>query len=373
MRTFSPSVERAKLLLDVAGLSDFTGPPATETGWNDSMETEMNEQHPTPLVRVAGTSSLAEHEQRAHAAVAQSQTLSGLVAAYMAQYAGRDASRVHRLAWWTARFGERPFPEITDDDVFHALEDLAEAPARVYMGRDANGGRVFNNKGRRAPATINRYHVALGAVFKWAISKRRVPKGWENPCRRVERRAEENGRVRYLSEAERERLFASARVSKWDRMYLLVLLAITTGARRGTLLGLRWRDIVWKRGVAVVERTKNGDAVSLPLTPAVIEELHRFRNPNGDVLVFPSRLWPKDKAYEIGRPWDAAVRRARLRDFRFHDLRHTAASYAAQQGASLLEIADLLGHRTMAMVKRYAHLSTESKASLVNRVFGSIR
>ena len=71
--------------------------------------------------------------------------------------------------------------------------------------------------------------------------------------------------------------------------------------------------------------------------------------------------------------WETAIREARIEDFRFHDLRHSCASYLAQNGASLVELADVLGHRTMAMVKRYSHLSTESKARLVRRVFGDLK
>jgi hypothetical protein len=100
-------------------------------------------QH-APLVGVAGTSGPAEHEQRTDQVVTLVPTLRELVSAYMAQYAGREKSRAHRLAWWKAKLGERPFAEITDDDVSHALEELAAQPARVYVGRDANGEKVLN-------------------------------------------------------------------------------------------------------------------------------------------------------------------------------------------------------------------------------------
>lgn len=117
--------------------------------------TEQQRQH-APLVGAAGTSGPAEHEHRTGQVVLLVPTLRELVSAYIMQYAGRDSSRAHRLAWWTAKLGERPFAEITDDDVFHALEALAAQPARVYVGRDANGEKVFNDKGTRSPATINR-------------------------------------------------------------------------------------------------------------------------------------------------------------------------------------------------------------------------
>ena len=69
---------------------------------------------------------------------------------------------------------------------------------------------------------------------------------------------------------------------------------------------------------------------------------------------------------------EKALEEADIKDFRFHDLRHSCASYLAQSGASLLEIADLLGHKQISVTKRYAHLCIEHKVSLINRVLGGI-
>lgn len=82
-----------------------------------------------------------------------------------------------------ARLGNRPAHEITDDDVFHTLEALAAEPARFYKGRDENSERIYDAKGQRAPATLNKYHAALSALFQWARARRGMPKEWENPCR----------------------------------------------------------------------------------------------------------------------------------------------------------------------------------------------
>ena len=71
--------------------------------------------------------------------------------------------------------------------------------------------------------------------------------------------------------------------------------------------------------------------------------------------------------------WDTALSEAKIEDFRFHDLRHTRASYLAQNGASLLEIADVLGHRNLSVTRRYSHLTIDSKSKLVNRVLGGLQ
>lgn len=299
-------------------------------------------------------------------------TLKALADDYFAHYEGLDDSRPSRIAWWTNRLGDRPAASITDDDVFEALEELASTPARRYAGIDADGRKIFRVRSdRRAKSTINRYHVALGALFSWAIKRRRMPKGWENPCRKIERQREPAGVVRFLSDAERERLLEACRASSWDRLYLLVILAITTGARRGELMGLQWSDIDLERGCAYVCTTKNGDRRVLPLTSIAIEALQKLPRRSAG-LIFGSRSRPKSP-FNFEDHWRTARKVAKLPDFRFHDLRHTCASYLAQNGASLLEIADVMGHRQLSMTKRYAHLTINSKASLVNRVLGGIQ
>lgn len=207
-----------------------------------------------------------------------------------------------------------------------------------------------------------------------------MPKGFENLCRKVPKQAERPGVVRFLSDDERVRLLEACRASKWPRLYGLVLLALTTGARRGELEGLRWRDVDLDRAEALIATTKNGAPKLLPLLPAVVEELRRFlaedtaafRIGTPSRRVFGSRLRP-DLPFNFGEVWKVALREARIRNFRFHDLRHSCASYLAQQGASLLEIADVLGHRCLAMTQRYSHLCSDSKKKLVHRVLGDIR
>jgi len=299
-------------------------------------------------------------------------TVAALVERYMADYKGRDSTRAQRLAWWSARLGTARLVDVTDDDIYFALEDLAVQPPRYYAGLDADGRAIYKAKKRQlSPATLNRYNAAIGAVFSWAIKKRLTPRDWLNPTSRVERRPEDNERVRFLSDAERARLLAACRASKWPRLYLMVLMGITTGARRGELEALRWRDVDFERGEARVAQTKNGDPKVHVLLPAVVEELRRHVGAPG-ALVFASRRRP-DTAFNFETAWRAALKAAAVRDFRFHDLRHCCASYLAQAGASLLEIADVLGHRQLAMTKRYSHLTTSHKAALVGRVLGDIR
>lgn len=299
-------------------------------------------------------------------------TAGELIDLYMAHYAGRDMTRASRLTWWARQIGTMPIEDVCDDNIHAALEGLAREPARYFAGLDADRKPIYKSKHAvRAPATINRYSAAIGAVFTWAIKRRIAPKGWVHPCRGVERQAENNEMTRFLSDEERKNLLEACKASKWKRLYLLVLLALTTGGRRGELVGLRWADVDFEHAVIHVGRSKNGDPKALPLVPAVLEQLRALVGLPGG-LVFPSARRP-DVAYNFEPRWSEALKLGKIREFRFHDLRHSCASYLAQNGATLLEIGDLLGHRQVSMTKRYSHLAASHRSALVNRVLGDIR
>lgn len=298
--------------------------------------------------------------------------ISDLIDLYMAHYAGRDPTRLQRLTWWLPRVGALRLDAISDDHVHAALEELASQRARYFAGNDAEGDPIYRGKKKpMAPATINRYSAALAAVFTWAIHKRIAPKGWDHPCRRVERRPENNSKTRFLTRAECDRLLAACKASTWPKLYALVLMALTTGMRKGELLGLCWGDIDLEGQLAHVGRSKNGDPKALPLVPALVEQLRPMVGEPA-VLVFASKRNP-GQAYSFELKWAEALVAAGIRGFRFHDLRHSCASFLAQNGATLLEIGDLLGHRQIAMTKRYSHLASTHRAALVTRVLGDLR
>lgn len=295
-----------------------------------------------------------------------------LIDLYMAHYAGRDETRLQRLTWWKARLGQLALQDLTDDHVHAAVEDLATQHSRYYAGKDADGRPIHRSKRKPlSPATLNRYAASLAAVITWSIKKRIAPKGYVHPVRTIERRPEHNERTRFLDDAECRRLLEACRASSWPRLYVLVLMALTTGARKGELAGLTWRDVDLERAEASVRRTKNGDPRVLPLVPAVVEQLQRFKAGDSS-LVFRSPADP-DRVFTFEPKYLEALRAARIKGATFHTLRHSAASMLARNGATLLEIGDLLGHRQLQMTKRYSHLATSHKAALVNRVLGGVR
>lgn len=311
-------------------------------------------------------------------AVAPAGTLADIARKYLDAYQGRDSSRYHRINAWIRLLGDKVLTEITPDNIDDAMRTLATEPSRVYNGRDVDNNPIFKAKGgQRSGATLNRYQVALAALFTWAKRQRLVPRGFDSPTRHVEKNTETRGRVRYLTDDERGRLLAACIESPWPRLYVFVLMALTTGARRGELLGLRWCDVNMERAEAELHDTKNGDRRVLVLLPQVIAELERFAPKDAatsQALVFRSRLRPS-QPYATAKVFNEAVVAAGIKPdpvtgkFRFHDCRHSCASYMAQSGASLLEIADTLGHRQLRMVQRYAHLNTDSRRRLMTRVF----
>ncbi len=237
--------------------------------------------------------------------------------------------------------------------------------ADVSPGLIASRRDELARGGKRAPATVNRYLATLSHAFTVAVRE------WEwiehNPVRRVRRLKEARGRVRFLSDKERKRLLDACRDSRDRRLYPLVVLAISTGARQGELMSLRWKDVDLARGSAVVHDTKNGERRALPLqghARATLQDFRKVRRLESD-LVF---VGDAGQAHFPRKPWVAAVAKAKVKNFRFHDLRHSAASYLAMNGATLAEIAEILGHKTLAMVKRYSHLSELHTSDVVARM-----
>jgi integrase len=268
--------------------------------------------------------------------------------------------QVIQLTWWKDSIGSYSLADVT--------------PALVVQHRDKLAQGKTPQGGPRTPATINRYLAALSHVFTIAVKEW----GWvnENPLRKVSKMKEPRGRVRFLSNDERLRLLTACKESSSPYLYSAVVLALSTGGRRMEILGLSWQDIDLNRAVITLHETKNGERRLLPLAGHALElikEHSRVRQIHSD-LVFPSKNLKKP--VDIRTPWENALKRAEINDFKWHDLRHCCASYLAMNGASLTEIAEILGHKTLQMVKRYAHLSDIHTAKVVTRmnkqIFGEI-
>lgn len=251
-------------------------------------------------------------------------------------------------------------------------------PAKLAEVRDKMlAEKTPNTSVPRSPATVNRYMAALSHAFTLAVNEW----GWleDSPMRKVKKLKEPRGRIRFLSEdetidgqlveGERTRLLKACKESPNPYLYPVVVLALSTGMRQGEIMGLTWPVVDLKRGRITLHETKNGEVRVVPIAGHALDLLkqHAKIRPIDTPLLFPGKV-KRNKPMDLSAPWKTALKAAEVTDFRFHDLRHSAASYLAMNGASLAEIADTLGHKTLQMVKRYSHLSEQHTAKVISKL-----
>lgn len=197
---------------------------------------------------------------------------------------------------------------------------------------------------------INMLKHSLKLAREWGYIR-------HNPVADLKRLREPAGRLRYLQPDELRRLLDELP----DYLRPIVLVAANTGVRLGEILSLRWEHVNLGQRVVTLTRTKNGDPRGVPLNATVMgvfRELarERMRQELKSPYVFTNPL-TGDRWIYIGRAFTTAVERAGLKDFRFHDLRHTAASWMVMSGVDLLTVSEILGHKDTRMTRRYSHLS----------------
>lgn len=262
----------------------------------------------------------------------------------------KNAKNTQRnLRWWRAKLGAYTLADVT--------------PARIVECRNKLLATQTRRKRPMSPATVVRYMAALSHAFTVAVNE------WQwlddSPMRRVSKPKEPRGRERFLSDDERKRLLAACKASSQRWLHPVVVLALSTGMRRGEILGLRWPQVDLKAGRILVCETKNGSSRAVPLSGLALElirGLSRLRRIDSDLLFYGD---DPSKPFALDNHWRAALKVASVDDFRFHDLRHSAASYLAMNGASTIEIAAVLGHKTLQMVQRYSHLTSSHTAQVV--------
>ena len=257
-----------------------------------------------------------------------------------------------QLLWWREQLGGLTLADLTADLIVDCRDRLSR---RTVPG----GGRI-------SPASVNRYLAALSHALTIAVKEYKwLP---DSPIRDVAKLTESKPRVRYLSDDERARLLEVCRDSESRYLYVVVVLALSTGMRKGEILNLAWDDVDLERSKVVLHETKNRERRAVPLAGkayGLVRGLRESRS-NESNLLFPSS--DPQRPIDIRKAWETALERAGIKDFRFHDCRHSAASYLAMSGASLPEIAAVLGHKSYEMVKRYSHLSDQHTTSVVERM-----
>ncbi len=263
-----------------------------------------------------------------------------------------------RLEYWRGEFGSMLLADITPERIAKQrdkllAEDIPRFATPPTGDAEADAKRP---KAKRSGPTVNRFLAALSVCLAHGVKELR----WleRNPCELIKKPAESRGRVRFLSDDERTKLLAACR--RHPDLYLAVVVALTTGARQMEVMSLRWGQIDFARQVITLHDTKNGERRALPLVGeafTLLQTRAKVRTLKDDRVFPPTAKAKKADYLDLRAPWEAALKSAGITDFHWHDLRHTAASYLAMSGVSLVEIAKVLGHRTLAMVARYSHLS----------------
>ncbi len=272
-------------------------------------------------------------------AKARETTFEQLAEAYMdwawvnKQSADRDERSIKTLARW---FGGH---------LITAITPLALEKYKRQRSKEVSG------------STVNRELACLKHMFSKGIA-------WDmaddNPVKKVRMFKEPPGRIRYLSHDEISRLLEEAT----QHLKPIIVVALLTGMRKSEILRLTWKDLDFDRQIIHVRNSKNGEARQIAMSHDVESLLGGL--PRVHTQVFTRA--DGNPVINIKTCFERAVRLSQIEDFSFHDLRHTFASYMMMNGAELLTVSRILGHKTINMTLRYAHLSPSYQREAMNRL-----
>jgi integrase len=241
--------------------------------------------------------------------------------------------------------------------------------------------KITKNKTIRADASVNREMSCLHHIFTKAFEWEMIE---QNPFDKGKSLIlkENNQRLRFLNEDEILKLLDACP----DYLRNIVECALNTGMRKGEMLSLKWNQI--RNGFIYLDKTKTMEPRQIPVNDTLkvlfksVRKEHGFKSKcvflyDGQIIETKTGNVRKPKknaeakpVTEIKRSFSSALKRAGIVDFRFHDLRHTFASQLIMKGGTLKDVQELLGHKTMTMTLRYAHLTQEHKRKAVNLLNG---
>ena len=263
---------------------------------------------------------------------------------YYSEYLKTHRPRTHLTYKYTHKsimgyFGKKQ--RITDADI------VAYQKMRIKQGR--------------AGATVNRDPNYCNAAYNRALKKKLIK---ENPFTGFDKFREEP-RTRYLSEAELAGLLAHCDAIMRD----VVLTAILTGLRKRPILNLHADQVDFAQGTIHIPGAmmKNRKALSVPMPDELAKIMRKRIDASGSGYVFENPNTGKPFV-DMKKSWRRAIDAAQLKDFRFHDLRHTFATYALLNCRDLRTVQELLGHKDMRMTQRYTHVLDRQKRDVASQL-----
>jgi integrase len=260
------------------------------------------------------------------------------------------------LTWWKNEIGVHVMADLASPMFAKCRDDLLKKTSKT--------GKQFSAD------SVKKYFGVIQNVLKYCVNEWHWLEQSPLRDRPLEMPELPPGRIRFLDDDERERLIKACRESANPLLYPAFILALSTGMRQGELMNLYWKDpatppteTAWgvvhlKQNCIVLHSTKNGERRRVPLVGPgleIMQEHTKLRRLDSQLL-FPSPERPQ-QPMELKKSWFTALKQAEISNFRWHDIRHTTASYLVMSGASLAETAEILGHKSLQMTKRYAHLS----------------
>ena len=222
-----------------------------------------------------------------------------------------------------------------------------------------------------APSTLNRELAILKHMLHRAVDWDLIDEDVLRRVKKVKLMPENNRRLRYLTKEEADRLIkACYETPKCHHLAPIVITALQTGMRRGEILRLKWDNIDFKNGYIYVEDSKNKISRLIPMSQTLRQTLSNLPRHLSSPYVF----W-----HDNGKPYDdikhsfnKVLKRAGIKDFCFHDLRHTFASWLVMQGIDLTTVKELLGHKSISMTLRYSHLAPSHKQKAIEALDGTL-
>lgn len=257
----------------------------------------------------------------------------------------------------------------TEDDIFRSLEILsahfgADTPITAIANSDVmnfrakrRGGSIkvdAREFGTVGPSTVNRDLAYLKASLTWA--NRMHGKATPALAWKQLRLKEPEHRIRFAGADEFAKLLEGAHES----VRPVIVAAVTTGLRKDNLLALEWHQVDLGRSTITIPRTKGRKPLAIRITPPLSAVLGRTAPDKRKGRVFD--------ATNFRKRWAAAIKLAEMVDFKFHDLRHTFASWARMNGSDLADICEAMGHSTVAVTMRYAHIKPDARDTAFDRV-----
>jgi len=215
----------------------------------------------------------------------------------------------------------------------------------------------LDRKERVTPATVNRELALIKHMFNLAIKWKRA---FNNPVKEVKLFKENNKRRRFLTQEEIDKLIGCCQ----PQLKPLVITALTTGMRKSEILNLKWQDVDFGTNLITIKDSKGGESRQIPINDTLREILFEIKKESQHEHVFLNIHGEPYKDFRTA--FKKAKNGAALKDFTFHDLRHTFASHLVMANVNLKTVQELLGHKSMQMTMRYSHLSEEYKGRAVN-------